>query len=240
MKSINYLPLAIAALALNSGSIALGQLPEISGPLEHRLTVALTVAEEVQNEAKEGAKKTIYSSEIVRSRISNKAFLEFFVDRGEIEEIRGWSIVGLSYNGKGNFNGNVYLVRTVEDAKEYIDVSDYFDITRSRTSVESSREEENNESGDIEGKYNRFQVASFDFVNDDDMDNYIEILLDAVANERGTYEQISDYSSSTMITLDFERGIGEFYDEQGETSGIVRGSYRFGRGVESDLENFFN
>lgn len=235
MNPINYLPVAIAALAFNSGSIALGGIEMMpSTVLQHKLTVGLILTEQIDNEDKETATSTIYSSKILTSKISNKSFLELFVKLGEIEDIKGWSIVGATYENDTDLQG-MFLVKKGEDP---VDVTVYFEIYGNEgLYIEAYKQTENNETGAYKGGYNGFETdGTFDFECEIATDTYISLYLDAIINERGTYSYNGEDEYTTVISaLNFEHGVGELYDDEENVQGIVRGFYRFGKGTVSEI-----
>ncbi len=140
MKINNYLPLAIATVAIAAGNTASAGDYSYQTHSANRITVSLIV--QTQGESVESEILGVpTNTEVVSQRaITNRSILLMLKDEGEIPDntISGWSIVAVSGSDQGLMG--FYIIKT---GQEPVDIDEYMDLDgddigiRTGTSTES-------------------------------------------------------------------------------------------------------
>ncbi len=236
MRPINYLPVAIAALAINSGGLAFA---EFSETLEHKLTIALTESYEDDNVSKETGNGYTDSQKIVKEKISNKEVLDFLEEQNVItDEIKGWSIVVRTYEGEEQ---GFYLVKK---GKDDINVSEYLYFNDGSDEVESYTETyaENDTTGTTKGKYalsswGEFGLYYYDY---EESQEILDLYVDGTytfAVEYRIISNIDDDENTTYVenvtSISIVDTVGEIQNS-GEFSSLISGSAKVGSGKAID------
>ncbi len=238
MKSPNYLKIfALIALLINSAGLALGQ--ESSSRREHILTIAMTLTGQGPEAYKESNTGYTLSTKIITEKISNKNFLQSFIDEGIINEITGWSIVSLSE--EGDIKG-FYLKKKGEDS---INVSDFFDFKYESANVPYTLKEtysETNTSISISMEYSGRCLGNLNFlVSGDVAELNLYGIFSFTGYERvtGTVGQDDPVTESVLTSFSLEKGTGELYLEEMGFVGVIDGYYKAGKGIPTLLGTEF-
>lgn len=222
MKTINYLAVTIATLALYSGGSAVAQ-----GTYEHKLTTALVLSEQIDNPDRETSSGVSYSSFIYKQKITNRNLLEILVDEGVINEITGWSIVAISEDG------DIQGFALTKRGRAPVDVSDYFQLGSDPNVSYSFKGFQNYNTEIYTENYSSQALGYLDFRT---LDDSLELYLDAMVKKYGTYfeDELENYDVDKLYSASIEKGIGDLYDFD-EFIGNVEGSYKVSKGILTNI-----
>lgn len=208
---------------------------------EHRVTVRLTRSTNSPLRERETRAGVNFSQRIITERISNAAILRIFRDDGVINNIRGWSIVMLTWNGRP------YGILLNKRGEAPIFVDDYFNIDipaddavqriRGRRTIAGENlviqsNATTKVPGSIDfifGSHNTTLQCSgmFQIIRQN-----VSTTSPSIGGETTTADQIvriSLNSGSGFVTQDAQNDAGF------NRIGIIEGRYRFTRGIRSDI-----
>ncbi len=125
MKITNYLPLAVATLAIASGNTALAGRPSSQTYSATPITFSLVIS--TQGEPTYSESSNTYTAVVNQQRYGNVQILQMLKDEGVIQGVTGWSIVLVSSSSEEDSLVGFYLTKV---GKEPININSYlgFDL----------------------------------------------------------------------------------------------------------------